>query len=179
MCTTLRSVPAAALSLGLAAMLTLAACGGASDGPSAQSTGGGGGGPNIGAKGLNTDQLVTYAKCLRRHGLNVPDPKAGQQYKDWIASAMNASGGRRIGQTPAGKACQSKVPAQFRDQGSNPQAQDKMLKFAQCIRSNGVDMPDPRGGKLDFGRVNRNSPQFKQAASKCRTELVGGGQEGR
>jgi hypothetical protein len=43
------------------------------------------------------------------------------------------------------------------------------LKFAQCMRANGVDMkdPDPNGGPNVF-KLDRKNPKFEAAMEKCR-----------
>jgi hypothetical protein len=43
------------------------------------------------------------------------------------------------------------------------------LKFAQCMRANGVDMedPDPNGGP-NLIKIDRNNPKFAAAMEKCR-----------
>jgi hypothetical protein len=58
-------------------------------------------------------------------------------------------------------------------------AQTEWLKFAQCMRKNGIqDFPDPVDGRLKVprDRINVNSPQFKKAMTACRgVANVGGG----
>jgi hypothetical protein len=55
--------------------------------------------------------------------------------------------------------------------------QDKELKFAKCMRDNGVDMPDPQPGT---GRgaeaAQAANPAFEKAYEKCRALLPNGGQ---
>ena len=59
------------------------------------------------------------------------------------------------------------------DQASAQQTfQDAALKFAQCMRENGVDMPDPQPGqgiRLQAGQngVDPQSQTFQDAQSKC------------
>jgi hypothetical protein len=56
------------------------------------------------------------------------------------------------------------------------------LKFAQCMRQHGVDVPDPQrvgtgGIKLSGGHMNINDPKTKAAQSACQHYMnVGGGQ---
>jgi hypothetical protein len=59
----------------------------------------------------------------------------------------------------------------------SPDAEMKQaeLKFAQCMREQGVDMPDPKGGHPDFGSVDRTSPEFQKALPKCQPLLTGEG----
>jgi hypothetical protein len=56
-----------------------------------------------------------------------------------------------------------------------PEAQKKMVAFAQCIRSHGVpDFPEPSEGKLLIKGTSKNglnpgSPQFRSALNACRS----------
>jgi hypothetical protein len=59
-------------------------------------------------------------------------------------------------------------------------AQNEWLKFAQCMRTNGIrDFPDPKDGRLlvPRDRINTNSPQFKKALKACRNVNGGEGSE--
>lgn len=159
-----RSRTATLAGLGLTAVLTLSACGGSGGSDASASPGGGRSG------GSNTDQMVAFAKCLRQHGVNMPDPKPGQNLQQWIQGA----GVDRSQLRTATQKCQDKLPPGIKARATDPQTQDKKLKYAQCMRANGVDMPDPKNGQIDFGNLDRNSPQFKKASQKCRTYLLGG-----
>jgi hypothetical protein len=51
-----------------------------------------------------------------------------------------------------------------------------LRKFAQCMRDNGVDMPDPdpNTGRIDIRRLRANDdPKFQHAMEQCRSLLVG------
>ena len=56
------------------------------------------------------------------------------------------------------------------------------LKFSQCMREHGIDMPDPqrvgKGGiKLSGGKVDFNDPKMKSAQSACQKYMqIGGGE---
>lgn len=55
---------------------------------------------------------------------------------------------------------------------------DRQLKFAQCMRENGVEMPDPEPGgrpNLRFG-PDTDPGKVEAAMQKCRTFLPNGGQ---
>jgi hypothetical protein len=71
--------------------------------------------------------------------------------------------------------------------GANPSASatatlsdsERQLKFAQCMRDNGVDMPDPEaGGKAGAIRVGGDGDpsKTKAAMDKCRSYLPNGGE---
>lgn len=47
--------------------------------------------------------------------------------------------------------------------------EDKPLRFAQCMREHGVDMPDPDpGGKPGLLKIDRNDPKFAKAFDACK-----------
>jgi hypothetical protein len=59
---------------------------------------------------------------------------------------------------------------------------DAALKFARCMRSKGIDIPDPQVsgdgvGILQKGPtgVNPNSPRFQTAQKECGKLMPGGG----
>ena len=70
--------------------------------------------------------------------------------------------------------------------GSPASQQDKAfqgaLKFSQCMRDHGIDMPDPQrvgtgGIKLTGAHFNPNDAKFKSAQSACQKYMqIGGGE---
>jgi hypothetical protein len=86
-------------------------------------------------------------------------------------------------------ACQSKRPdfgSQFQRTPAEQAAMRKnLLKFAKCMRSKGVDFPDPTfdaNGRPQFTRdgapggaqgQNRDDPAFQSAADACRQQIGG------
>jgi hypothetical protein len=71
--------------------------------------------------------------------------------------------------------------------GSAKSNQDKAfegaLKFSQCMRDHGIDMPDPQrvgtgGIKLSGGKVRMNDPKMQAAQKACQKYMqVGGGEK--
>jgi hypothetical protein len=73
---------------------------------------------------------------------------------DGIASADNSSS--------AGPSPSSSPSASVSDE-------DRGIKFAQCMRANGVDMPDPDpNGQPGIIKLDRNDPKFAAAWEKCK-----------
>jgi hypothetical protein len=85
------------------------------------------------------------AKCMREHGIDMPDPKPG-------------SDGRALTIEPGGKS-QEELSAALKECGKSSGAggantdangeltqefKDQQLKYAQCMREKGIDMPDPK-----------------------------------
>lgn len=179
------------LSLLSAALLMLAACQGGDDGPGVASVDGRGG-----AAGAPTTtpaaadrfkKAVAYSRCIREHGVpDFPDPKQGPDGGPVIQMDLGALGVSPAQLQKAQDACKQLAPPgnQSRNQGQY----DTALKFAKCMRENGVpDFPDPKrgsdGGIIlggEGGGVNPNSPAFQQAQQKCQPIMqgLGGGQGG-
>ena len=138
--------PLAALAL-IAMVALLSACG-------STASAGSSGGNNTAA---NAHEAVKFAKCMRSNGVSqFPDPGAsGRLTIDAVAngSSLDTS-------TPAFKqamsACKNLEPAGFTGGQRSSQQQSAGLKFARCIRANGVnDFPDPVNGQplVDTNRI--------------------------
>jgi hypothetical protein len=116
-----------------------------------------------GTDGNNTaaggqEQAVKFAECMRSNGVTqFPDPDASGELT--IDGVLNGSG--IDPNAPAWKAaigaCKDLQPSGFTGGGERSASeQDGALKFAQCIRENGVeDFPDPTNGQplVDTNRI--------------------------
>lgn len=119
----------------LAVVALLGACG--SNAPSASGTG-----DNTNA---NLEKAVQFSRCMRANGVsNFPDPDpSGQLTIDQVANSSSVDTSSAAFQQ-ALSTCRSLEPAGFAGQPRSAQQQEAALKFAQCIRDNGVkDFPDP------------------------------------
>ncbi|MEA2145390.1 MAG: hypothetical protein QOG59_977 [Solirubrobacteraceae bacterium] len=140
--------PLAALALVVMVAL-ISGCGSAA--PAA--TGSGGAGNNTAA---NVPKGVKFSECMRSNGVSeFPDPSAGKFTIDGIVNGSSLDPN-----TPAFKqaisACKDLEPAGFMGSKRRPEQQSAALKFAQCIRANGVpDFPDPVNGQplVDTNRI--------------------------
>lgn len=126
--------------LGVLAVATVvsAACSSGAGAGSAASTSGT-------AAASATSQAVRFAQCMRAKGVsNFPDPGPSGQFT--IEDIANGSGVDTSSPTfrLAMDACKDLEPPGFTGTTRSPQQQEAALKFAQCIRDNGVtDFPDP------------------------------------
>jgi hypothetical protein len=170
--------PLAALTLVAMAAL-ISGCG--SSAPAETGTGSGGGNNNIAA---NARKAVKFAECMRRNGVSqFPDPGAsGKLTIDAVANGSSLDPS-----TPAFKqaisACKDLEPSGFMGRTRSSQQQQAALKFAQCIRQNGVlDFPDPVNGQplVDTNRIpSTNEPGgmslLQAAMHKCRDVAAAAG----
>jgi hypothetical protein len=155
--------------------LALAGCGGG-DPKSASS-----------AKDKAFDGALKFARCMREHGVDIPDPQQG------------GGGAVKIGGPGAGKLRAKPGDAKLKtaeqacgkylkqgggrapDPAERARMQDAFVRYARCMRSKGVNMPDPKvstgGGGVAFefragsGGAKPDAPKFKTADKACHSIL--------
>ena len=166
-----RPGPFVALAL-IAMVVLISACG--SSAPTA--TGSSSGGRNNTA--TNHEKAVKFAKCMRNNGVSqFPDPPAsGNLTIDGVVNGSSLDPNSPAF-TQAVSACRNLEPPGFTGQKATPQQTSARLKFAQCMRANGVpDFPDPtpNGPLLDTNRIPslagkdpRTDPGLQAAMDKC------------
>ena len=144
---------------------------------------------------------LEFAKCMREHGVDMPDPQTGGGPgggggfimvgpAESAAVAGDATGGTKVDGEglpeefkAADEACRHILDDLIQDGGPpmDAEAQDRALKFAQCMREHGVDMPDPDfsggGGGFsiqigggpdgDGGGIDPGSQTFQDAQKAC------------
>jgi hypothetical protein len=174
-------------------------------------------------------QLLSWVQCMRKQGVNLPDPTVDANGNLTLRPAGGGGGGFGGGGFGGGGAGSSSTPttvaggaatgstgatgtgtgatgaqnprrtqfeAATKACGNPPQGafggfnrqnsqefQDAALKFAQCMRKNGVNMPDPNfssgngagaGGPGGFFRnINRNDPNTQKALQACQSIIAG------
>ncbi|HXA55452.1 MAG TPA: hypothetical protein VNV37_11330 [Solirubrobacteraceae bacterium] len=132
---------------------------------------------------------ATVLACLAALALLVSgcggssDPGVAKLATTAASSTATAAGSEAPGGAPGGASASSGGGNQGGEQHSEaaiagpggPEAQKKMVAFAQCIRSHGVpDFPEPSEGKLLIKGTSKNglnpgSPQFQAAMKACRS----------
>ena len=88
-------------------------------------------------------KAVKFSECLRANGVSdFPDPNASGQFPSYGVSVTPAVWKR------ATSACKSLQPPGTLSARLTPAEESAALKFAQCVRENGVpDFPDPVNGQ--------------------------------
>jgi hypothetical protein len=132
------------------------------------------------------DAALEWARCMRKNGVDVDDPKVDSEGRVQIRVRGPGAAGVKPGQgSPADRkafeACRSIMQKALPNGGrltaaQRAEFQDAALKFAQCMRSHGVDMPDPTFGSGPGGgaflrlrgKINPNDPNFRKAQEACR-----------
>lgn len=142
------------------------------------------------------EAALQFAKCMREHGVDMPDPVVsdnGDGKGGGVAIQIGGDGAQPIDKTvmdAANKECQhflADASAGF-DPPSGEELEkmkEQALAFSKCMRDHGVDMPDPQFGDNgtftvgigvapgDTGpssngpNVDFNSKEFKDASEAC------------
>jgi hypothetical protein len=165
--------------LGVVALLA-AGCGSKSDSPGVATASGSGGqaSATTSPKANQEQQLLEFTKCMREHGVNMADPTVDANGNVRLQPPTGSDQPNEADLNDARNACQKYL--QGATQGFTGQDQtkfrDSLLKYAQCMRKNGHDMPDPNfsnGANPFGGAVDQNDPTFKKADEACRSNLSG------
>jgi hypothetical protein len=97
------------------------------------------------------EKAVKFSECLRANGVSdFPDPNASGEFPSYGVSVSPAVWKK------AGAACKAVQPPGTLSAKLSPAQESAALKFAQCIRENGVkDFPDPVNGQplVDTTRI--------------------------
>jgi hypothetical protein len=127
--------------LALVALISLIGAGCGSNAPSETGTAsnsGTGGSKNA----TDQDKAVKFAECMRANGVpDFPDPNAKGEFVYGVSVSPAVW-------TKAVDACKDLQPPGTLSAKRSPEQQSASLRFAQCIRENGVeDFPDPVNGE--------------------------------
>jgi hypothetical protein len=192
------------LPVALALVLVLAACGSGSttagvatlegaDGAAADAT------TTTQAGGVDQEQaMLDFASCMRDNGVDMQDPTVdadGNVQFGGFGGGQDSSDADREKIRTAMEACRDLLQGVSLGRGGGnfdpTQLEDTMLQYAQCMRDNGYDMPDPdfssfgpgndnggQGGGGPLGSIDRNDPDFQKAQEACQDILSGFGQSG-
>jgi hypothetical protein len=127
----------------------------------------------------NLEKAVKFAECMRNNGVSAfPDPPAsGELTIDGVANGSSLDPNSAAFKQ-AISACRDLEPPGFTGSKRSPLQVEGALKFAQCMRGNGVpDFPDPtaNGPLIDTNRIPslagkdpRSDPWLQAAMHKCR-----------
>jgi hypothetical protein len=135
-----------------------------------------------GTKNLTArDKAVKFSVCMRENGVSdFPDPNALGDFPSFGISVSPAEWKKALG------ACKELQPPGSLSAKLSPKQLSAALKFAQCMRENGVkDFPDPVNGQplIDTTRIpSSNRPGgmtiLNAVAHKC-SDLLRAAMEGR
>jgi hypothetical protein len=150
----------------IAMVALISACG--STAPASTGTGSGssgGGNPTA----TNHEKAVKFAECIRTNGVSeFPDPDASGNFAYGIKTGSPLDPSSAAWQKAIG-ACKNLEPARFIPTHFTTKQTEARLKFAQCVRANGVnDFPDPTATGPLVNVPNASSiPGFDATVQKC------------
>jgi hypothetical protein len=132
------------------------------------------------------EQAVKFAKCMRDNGVkDFPDPGASGEFTIEVVNGSSLDPDSAAFKE-AISACKDLQPPGFMGHKRSTQEQEYALKFAQCVRDNGVkDFPDPVNGEplVDTNRIPSSATKggmsiLHAAMEKCRGFAAGAGVRG-
>ncbi len=147
----------------------------------------------VGNLGTEEEQALAFADCMRAEGIDFPDPVVNA---DGSVEFFGANGDRDAdgfaqdaGFEVAVDTCGSLIEgASFLpDEGDFTELEDSFLEVAECLRDNGIDVPDPQFGEGGPGAggpfgadFDPDDPATAAAVEACQDILAGldGAREG-
>jgi hypothetical protein len=118
---------------------------------------------------------LAFTRCMRDHGANVKD--AQPNTSGGGGTGFSIQGGDKGSIDQAMQACQKYLPKAGGpppDPAEQQKLFDRALKFSQCMRQHGVDMPDPKqeNGGISISQsgpasVDPSSKTFKDGQQAC------------
>jgi hypothetical protein len=124
--------------------------------------------------------MLHYARCMRAHGVNMPDPRHLPGHTGLSLVAGSTPPPSRA----ATAACSHFLGpvVQAKQAAMTPARLAALASYARCMRAHDINMLDPTSsGQLKLGNVpgissnfSRESPQFRGADAACRHLLPAG-----
>jgi hypothetical protein len=144
------------------------------------------------APGAAAGRFAALRECLKKDGITLPKRTPGQRRRPGGGGFLG--GGGAAPQLPKGvtraqyEAALKKCGggAFGRPRSANPVFTRALVKFADCMRADGVKIPEPntsgKGPIFTTKGINTSSAQFRAAETKCsadlRSSFGGGGARG-
>lgn len=181
-----------ALVAALALTMSVSACGSNDDDPSVATLNGSDGddqssdddGGEADSEEELEEQALAFSQCMRENGVpDFPDPNVEDGRIQMRVGGPDGEGS--IDQGAMEKAmgeCEDLAPrggGSFSEE-DRQEMQDAVLAYAQCMRENGYDMPDPdfSGNGMFRMEAEPDDPAFRTAQEACEDEMPGRPGEG-
>lgn len=134
------------------------------------------------AAALASDRgMVQFARCMRAHGVNMPDPFHRPGHEGLSIGLPERGPATTAAYGVCGHYLQATIELKQRNMGQTltPAVRLGLIHYAECMRGHAVPMLDPGPfGQLSLGNVpgisgtfGRYSPQFHSADEACRHVL--------
>jgi hypothetical protein len=128
------------------------------------------------------DGALKFAKCMRDHGIDMPDPT--RTAGGGIQQRIGGPGSKDPGPDDSKMQAADTACAKYRELGGGQapdpaqvaKQRDAFVGYARCMRGKGINMPDPKvsgnGIQMTLGKgIRPDSPAFKAADKACHTLL--------
>jgi hypothetical protein len=150
----------------VALMLSMAACGDNSD-DSGIATTGDLGSDAQGPDAEERDAMLEFAECMRDHGVDMEDPSQDGGFTFKMEDDPESQ--------EAYEACRHLAPGGGEPPELDAEGKAAMREFAECLRDEGIDMPDPSAdGALTMpDGVTPEDPEFEAAMEECQDIIDG------
>ena len=131
-----------------------------------------------GPTGPRFGHVGALRECLQKNGVTLPKPTPGQRPRHgFLGGPTGLPNGVTRGQMEAAlKKCGGLFGGGLR-RFDNPGYRQALVKFATCMRENGVNVPEPNtsgnGPVFNTRGLEPNSAKFRAAEAKCRAALRG------
>jgi hypothetical protein len=158
------------------ALLALSACGGgAEDGGVASAGGDANPSEEVTEQGPLDEEVraLAFAECMRGNGVDMPDPAPGQEgLSEALHGIEDDYDQATIDEALA--ACQDFLPQRAHEGGHDAARDEAMLALAECLREQGVEVPD----NLEGGALHDvDDDELRAAMEECRDVVAGGDHE--
>ncbi|MER5942470.1 hypothetical protein ABT121_34800 [Streptomyces sp. NPDC001928] len=112
------------------------------------------------------DQAVAWRKCLRENGMEIDEPKPGSEGEPGI----KVDAANKDVTTKAFEACKDKAPKNGPGSEMTQEKKDALVKYAKCMREQGIDMPIPKDGQamaLPAPTTDAQKKAYEKASKAC------------
>jgi hypothetical protein len=125
------------------------------------------------------DAQLAYAKCMREHGVDMPDPEPGERGLRFVAPEGTSPEETREAEQACRKHLDAIEPPELSEE-QQEEMKEAALAHARCMREHGIEnFPDPTFGEdgrteLRIGPdsgIDPESPKFREAQEACQDEL--------
>ena len=131
------------------------------------------------------DAILAFTRCLRKEGIDLPDPSFGQGGGAQIRVPRNANSPKFQKAQAKCRPLLAAIQQRF-DPEQRQKFQDAALAYAKCMRGRGFDVPDPdfsqgAGGglfRIGGGNLDPSDPKVQTAMQACQKVFTDAGLPG-
>ncbi|AWW43189.1 hypothetical protein [Streptomyces cadmiisoli] len=107
---------------------------------------------------------VKYAACMRENGVDVADPKPGEQPQvpEGVARSVLDKAEEKCGDAPGGQEAGSGGLA------DDPKLEELSLANQKCLRENGYEVPETKEGQGGAPKMPGEDPVLDRAMAACK-----------